>query len=483
MNNTKNFEFNKKISINFEWWKISWNSWLLLIHEFCEKIWLQKLLQNYLPENRKGKFEHEKQEIIYQKIIRIISWDNSNNNYEYHKNDSSFLNIHDWKIASPSTCSRLENTFNYSDVEKLRTIQKEIEKINIEYSKTKEVIIDLDTTNDPCSTNLEWSDHIPHYWIDWFWPLFAFNGLNWDMISWILKQWKYHCSTFSFPFVKKIINFYKENWVENISLRWDSAFPKDDILWLCEIKKVHYYLKLKSYSNLKKQIEKKWIRWQSTFFELEYQPDSWSQKRRVIACIDWKARETEESKKTRKKNTKIKKVKQMDLFPIYSFIVTNNQELNLEEVFSMYNWRASIEKNIEEAKNWFKIDHLSNQKFKVNSANFQIYLLAIQIIQLFRKFTLSEKSKTKIEEENKNRKVETKKEWKKFKKIKLWRKIIKIPSIETIRKQLIKIPAKIVETGRKIIYKCSTSFIYQEKFLKVFDTVQNLPNFQNLKIE
>jgi hypothetical protein len=47
------------------------------------------------------------------------------------------------------------------------------------------------------------------------------------------------------------------------------------------------------------------------FIELKYQANNWSNERRVICCIDWKARETEESKKARKKNPKKKKVKQM----------------------------------------------------------------------------------------------------------------------------------------------------------------------------
>jgi hypothetical protein len=56
-----------------------------------------------------------------------------------------------------------------------------------------------------------------------------------------------------------------------------------------------------------------------------------------VACIDWKARETEESKKKRKKNPKLKLGKQLDLFPIYSFVVSNNLNLECEEIFSMYN--------------------------------------------------------------------------------------------------------------------------------------------------
>jgi len=474
MNNTQKLKFNKKINLDFSWWEITWKAWLLSIHEFCNKLSVLKLIEKHLPETRKWNIEHTKPEIIYQELIRIISWETSNNNYIYNKKDPVFLEIHNQKIASASTCSRLDNTLNYSDESNLRKIQREIEKYNIKHSETKEIIVDLDSTNDPCSENLEWADYIPHYWINWYSPLFAFNGLNWDLISWILKPWRYHCSTFSYSFIKNIINFYKENWVENISLRWDSAFPNEEILWLCEMEKVHYQLKLKWYSSLIKMVALEWERWRSIFIELEYQASGWSHQRRVVCCIDWKPRETEESKKARKKNPKKKKVKQMWLFPIYSFVVTNNMKLSSEEVFSMYNWRATIEKSIEEAKNGFDSDHLSNSDFKVNAAKFQIHLLAIQLTQLFRKFTLAKESKQAKREKNKKH-VDSKNKNKKFKKLKVWRKKVELPSVSTLRKQIFSIPAKVVRSWRRIFYRCASSFPYQEKFMKVLNIIQKLP--------
>lgn len=336
MNNIKKFKFNKRIWINFEWWSITWNAGLLIIHEFLRKMNVEKLLEKYIPDTRIWGYEHLKQEIIYQKILRIIAWYPSNNSYEHLKEDPVFQEIHNWKIASPSTCSRLENTFNFTDVEKLKKVQKEIEKANIKQSNTKEIILDLDTTKDPCSENIEWSSYVPHYEMTWYSPLLAFNWLNWDIISGILKPWRFHCSTFSITFVKSILEFYHKNWVKNIHLRWDSAFPNEDMMWLCEKEEVYYYFKLKTYDNLVKMVEKEWIRWRSIFVEIEHKATDWKKSRRIIACIDWVSRETEESKVNRKKNPKLKKLKQLDLFPVYSFIVTNNLALSKEEIFSMY---------------------------------------------------------------------------------------------------------------------------------------------------
>ncbi len=237
-----------------------------------------------------------------------------------------------------------------------------------------------------------------------------------------------------------------------------------------EEQKVKYYSKLKNNSSILKMVKWKWKRWISTFINLEYQAKSWDQKRRIVTCIDLKARETEESKIYRSKSPKIKLVKQFNLFPIYSFVVTNNLELENEEIFSMYNWRATIENSIEEAKNGFEMDHLSKKNFKENSANFQIHLLSLQLIQLFRKFTLAKNSKYI----QKNKIQKSTKITNKFKLNKVWRKEIIVPHIQTIREKVFKIPARIVKTWRKIFYKCASWFRFQDLFFNILEKIHNL---------
>jgi len=472
MNNTEKLEFNKRISVNFDWWEITWNAWLLVLEEFLEKIWIKKLLKKYLLELRKWNFEHKKDEIIHQKIIRIISWLTSNNNYIYQKNDPIFNELHNNKIASSSTCSRLEQTFNYSDISSFKKINKILEKYNLEQNNTKKVIIDIDTTYDPASENLEFSRFNWHYSLNWFSPILAFNWLTWDFISWTLKPWNYHCSTLAYNFISEIIKLYEENKMDELIFRLDSAFSVPKILNLFEEKIIKYYSKLKNNSNLLKMVEWKWKRWISTFINLEYQASTWGKSRRVVACIDWKAREIDESKKNRKKNPKLKPIKQYDLFPIYSFVVTNNLELENEEIFSMYNWRATIENSIEEGKNGFEMDHLSNKSFKINSVNYQIHLLALQLIQLFRKFTLSKPSSCITIKNSKHKK--SSKLTKKFKCKKIWRKEIIVPHIQTIRQKVFNIPAKIIKTWRKIYYKCASCFPFKELFFSILHKIHKL---------
>jgi len=81
----------------------------------------------------------------------------SNNNYVYQKADPVFMEIHGQKIASSATCSRLENTFNFADVEGLKKVQRALETYNLQVTNPNEIIIDLDTTYDPASENIEYS--------------------------------------------------------------------------------------------------------------------------------------------------------------------------------------------------------------------------------------------------------------------------------------------------------------------------------------
>lgn len=459
MHTTQKMQFNKKINIDFSGGEVTGNAWMLLFHEFSEKMNLWALLERYLPEKREWQYLHTKPEIIEQIIMRIVSGISSNNNYVYQKVDPVFMEIHEQKIASSATCSRLENTFNLSDVEALKKVQRELESYNLRITNPNEIIIDLDTTYDPASENIEYARFNGHYGKNGYSPLLAFNGLSGDFLKGNLRPGNYHCSTFADSFLKDLIQFYQEKWIQKIIMRGDSAFSSPKLYEPMETKQVEYFIKLKSNASLQKMVEGKWVRWLSLFVDLKYQAKSWDTERRVVACIDW-----------------VQNKKQQEFLPVYSFVITNNTTLSSEEVFSMYNGRATMEKSIEEAKNGFDIDHLSHKQFKTNAVKFQIHLLAIQLVQLFRKFSLMREwagHSKYLEEENSKRKDSTK-ITRKFKKKKIGRKQIRLPDISSIRRQVFSIPARIVRTGRQIYCKCASSFVFQDLFRRVLCSIQNL---------
>ncbi len=159
---------------------------------------------------------------------------------------------------------------------------------------------------------------------------------------------------------------------------------------------------------------------------------------------------------------------------MYSFVVTNDAALSAEEVFSMYNGRATMEKSIEEAKNGFESDHLSHGDYKTNSVKFQIHLLALRLAQLFRKFSFAAENTDRPKDAMNPKRQDSAKITGKFKKAKVGRKRIRLPDISTLRKRIFSVPARIVRTGRKIYCKCASGFVFQDLFGRVLNAIQNL---------
>ena len=67
------------IKLNFEGGQLSSDSGMLLLHEFCDRLGVQELLEKHLPSSDSEGRVHHKPDVIYQKLMRIIAGYNSNN--------------------------------------------------------------------------------------------------------------------------------------------------------------------------------------------------------------------------------------------------------------------------------------------------------------------------------------------------------------------------------------------------------------------
>ena len=467
------YKFNKNILSDFSWTNLSWLGWMLSIGEFCNTtLNLEKLLEKSIKEEwNPKKIKHRKFKVIIQKIYCILAWFKTNNTDQYIKNDPIFKELL-WEVIPKTTVNRVLNTF-WEKVEKwLQDVILEIEKFNISTNKKTEVIVDIDTTYDPASENIEKSTYNTHYWTTGYSPILAFDWLTWDLIIWELRPWNFACSKEALEFIKKIINFYEENNVK-MSFRLDSWFATPEIYEYLESKWIKYYIKMKRNSVLVRKMDDyvnktELIPWKSTFSEFKYSAESWNKDRRIIACIDWINQETKESKSNKNKD----KEKQYSLIPFYSFIVTNDENYLEKEVFSMYNWRATIETLIEEWKNWFFMDKLSHKTFETNSAVFQIHMLTISIFQLFRKMTTGEKKEW--DKEYKDNDYDWKFEWIEKK----WRKIFSLKTIDTFRLELFRIPTRVVKMWRKLLFRFESTFWWKELYKNIMAKINSFPRLE-----
>jgi len=426
---TKSFKFSNKVKINFEGGQLTSDGGMLLFHEFCEKMNVQGLLAKHLPENRTGFYDHKKPEIIYQQINRIIAGYPSNNAAAYLKDDPVLNTIHKGKIASASTACRLEQSFSFGDLKNLQTVQEKILDQAYEIEQPEEVWLDVDTTYDPASGKLDGSKYNTHYRVEGFNPVVVFNGKNGDFIKGHLRPGNFYCSKKIVEFLEPVIVRYKRKQVP-VKSRMDSGFASPAVYEMCEKHNAKYYIKLKSNAVIKRTFEEQVLTEEiyenktEVFSEFEYKAKSWTKPRRVLVRVQWKGDQ---------------------LFPICTAIVSNDEECTSEDGFEFYNGRATVENSIQEGKEGFSWDHLSNQSFESNAVKFQIFLTAVLLTQLLRRLCLPEKHKTQ--------------------------------TIQTIRIQIIKVATRVVKSSRKLIFKCASCFPFQKLFLQVLKTVQSLPQF------
>ena len=204
------YEFNKRILSDFSWNNLTWLVWMLLIGEFLNTtLNLEQLLKNSIKENwNPKKITHGKVKIIIQKIYGILTWYKTNNIDKYIKNDSFFKELL-LTVVPKTTVNRILNNFCEKIEKWLQKVILEIEKYNISVNNKENVIVDIDTTYDPASENIEKATFNTHYWTTGYSPILAFDWLTWDLITWKLRPWNFACSKEALEFIKEIVELRK----------------------------------------------------------------------------------------------------------------------------------------------------------------------------------------------------------------------------------------------------------------------------------
>lgn len=428
------FSFAPGVRFNFEGGRLSSDSGLLFVHEFCEKLGVRELLKELFLETREGSFKHSKADILYQELIRIIAGYPSNNAANSLKHDPVFQEIHKSGsgIASSATCCRMEKTFNLVDLQNIRVLQKELRNRAHELEKPESVVLDLDTTYDPASAAIEGANYNHHYGETGFSPLVCTEANTGDMIKADLRPGNTHCSKNVVPFLTPLLKEYQS---QNIAVhsRMDSAFASPEIFEAHEEYEALYTIRLRRNAVLQRAADRFFREFvtdeekqnrQTIFFETQYEAKSWKKTRRVIMRLHWE-------------NGK--------LFPSYTPFVTNAKEYDLPKCVKFYQGRAKAERDIDESKNGFSSDHLSAQSFNANRVRYQLFILAHQLVNFFRRFTFPKEQRN-------------------------W-------TIQTIRQCLTKIASKAVKNSRTIIFKLASCCPFQDLFLKILQNIQALPRF------
>ena len=214
-------------------------------------------------------------------------------------------------------------------------------------------------------------------------------------------------------------------------LRADSGFATPELYTQCETNSVSYAIKLKDNNCLRAlaselvgeidDITKENIAPHAVVYgEFYYRAGSWGYPRRVVCKVE---------------------KPQGQFFSMTSYIVTN-MDMSPEGTFLFYCNRGRMENFIKEGKGGFDFAAVGSRSEIVNANRFQIHVLAYNLFNYFRRLALPESMRSNL--------------------------------VGTIRMKLIKIAARMVRSGRYVIFKLCSSCPYKKEFYGTLDNIRRL---------
>lgn len=426
---------NKQFIINFDGGELSSDGGLLMIKEFLHALGFEKLLKDGFKTNDSARFRiHKDEENLLQMIYQILG-----TYYEDHCADELrhdpvlAATLGKEALASQPTLSRFFNRMDDDTLRQFDEMMCQLRKKIYSIKMPEFVLFDIDTTLLPTYGKQEGEGFNYHYQAHGYHPLLCYDGLTGDLIRAQLRDGTDYCSKDSAAFMAPVIAEYRKNYPDiQLYARGDSGFATPELYDLFEDTGVKYAIRLKINSTLLSLAQKKaeelakvtrfnMINYAVTYGEFFYQASSWREPRRVVFKIE-------------------KPYNQMTY--MYTFIVTNMEELGHWQVLDYYCNRGRMENFIGEGKQGFDFASVSSKSKIVNANRLQLHALVYNIFNWFRRLVLPKHMNKSL--------------------------------IDTVRLKLLKIATKVVHTGRYIKFKLCSSCPYKEEVFETFNNIWTL---------
>ena len=415
---------NTSVILDFSAEEISTDGAVLLLEKLERKHGLLRYYSKYIPDNRDPfRTVHSIEKLLKQRVFTLMQGYQDANDVMYLKNDPLYQDILDGKMASQPTMSRFENSMDKHAIFEL--CYAWIDRYVSTLKGRKSVVIDIDSTDDPTHGNQQLSMFNGYYGHFMYNELFFHDGDTGQIIIPVLRPGNSHSNKWYVSILKRIVIKIRQAYPDmEIIIRGDSGFSCPAFYQLADDYKLYFAIGISSNERLKKRVARaeKAVRHlyvsenikHQHFISFTYKADSWHKPQRCYSKIE----STGKGLNTR---SIISNMKQEDARSIY---------------FDFYVHRAEASENrIKEVKNMCFADRLSNHGFWANFSRLLICSLAYEMFLLLKdaikktRFTMAKK----------------------------WQ-------IDTIRVSLLKIGATIRKTKRRIYYRFSKAFVFQDLF-------------------
>ena len=372
--------FDRRLRLEFRGAKITTDAGLLAVRELDEMMGLTDMLEDKIVDKRTGKnIQHQVSGLLRQSVYARLAGYEDTNDHEWLSRDPAMRAVIGKRAlermaASSGTVSRFETEILAQDenIEALAALNSGWVSKAVSLSKTKKVILDIDSSESPVHGSQEGSAYNGHFESTCYHPLFCFNNYG-DCEGAILRPGNVHSADGWRQFLKPIVDKYKEM-DKKLYLRGDAAFASPDIYEYLEDNSILYAIRLKANNNLYQKIDHLMTRPVGRpsakpkvyFHTYSYRAASWKKPRRVVAKVEWHAGE---------------------LFPRVGFIVTNMSS-SPDIVVHFYNKRGTCEQWIKEGKLAITWTRLSCVRYASNRVRLALFVLAYNLGNFMRRFAL-----------------------------------------------------------------------------------------------
>ena len=424
--------FDRRLKLEFHGSEISSDGGLLPYRELDEVLGLSALAGDALSEVRRGKnTRHLLTGLLRQSVYGRLAGYEDVNDAERLCRDPVMRAIVERKgldgmAASSSQIGRFETAWLASEDNLAALTDLSGAWIDRARSGAKTVVLDIDSSVSPTHGEQEGSSYNGHFACTCYHPLFVFNQFG-DLERCVLRPGHVHSAEGWRELLEPVVARYRDR-ASRRYFRADAAFAAPEVYEHLEAEGFFYAIRLPSNQVLQRRISHllnrpvgrppKSIR--RYFYSFDYQAQSWSRPRRVVAKIEWHPGQ---------------------LLPIVGFVITNLSRSS-EQVVRFYNQRGKAEQYIKEGKNAINWTRLSCQKFRANEVRLQLHALAYNLANFMRTLAMPRR-------------------------VAHW-------SLTTLREKLVKIGARMIRHGRYVTFQMAEIAVSARLFGQILARIARL---------
>lgn len=415
---------NTEVSVDFTAEELSSDGAVVLLEKLERTHKLIGHFSRYIPDHRDpSKVDHSVKKLLKQRVFTLMQGYQDCNDVRHLQNDPLLKDVLEGDLASQPTLSRFENSVDKHSVFSLcgAWVDRYVDSL----AGREQIIIDIDATDDPTHGNQQLSMFNGFYGQFMYNELLFHDGHTGQIIAPILRPGNSHSNKWYVSILERVIRKIRNRYPEiQITVRGDSGFSCPGFYRLAEQFGLYYVLGVASNAVLKRRVarvadavERRYVsqgKKYQHFIGFSYQAGSWHKPQQCYSKIE-----------STGKGLNVR------------HITSNLPDKSGREIyFEVYVKRGETSENrIKELKNMCFSDRLSNHRYWANFLRLLISCMAYELFVLLKQAI----GKTT---------VKAAKKW----------------QISTIRVCLLKVGATIRKTKRRIYYRLSRSFVWQDLF-------------------